>query len=275
MISTDIKYYHSGGGANCDIAADLGGAISTCQLSGPALNNLFNDVSPSTSRIGQIDYRCLYIKNTSSSETLRDANLYVSSERKSGSLIALGITVREEIHRLLITGTKPPNEGDSMTLLVPGYSNFTVPYHVNPTIWQGRFQTEIRAIDGLQGVRVVVSGTVGFPTSLSFIIYYTGQAVNKDLGVIQVISSSLDGQTLTPTRPQIGTPVNSTAVTIANSTTAPAGISFAYPGEGSPIELGSLRPSDMVPIWVKRITPANTTIFLVDNFVLNLDGTFP
>src|SRR5688572_4414583 len=131
MNSSDIKFYHSGGGSNCDPMLDLGGARSSCELTeGEA--TLFNNLSPKKSRWGGIDYRCFYVKNTHADETLRNAKFYVDWERKSGSFIDVGVKRVVEVQKVEISGTKPPNEGDSFTLHLDDYDDdWTIYYHVN------------------------------------------------------------------------------------------------------------------------------------------------
>lgn len=50
------------------------------------------------------------------------------------------------------------------------------------------------------------------------------------------------------------------AATIANETTAPAGVTFSTPTSGSPIVVGDLSPGDEVAIWVKRTVPIGTLV---------------
>ncbi len=270
MIASDIKFYHSGGGGNCSSSADLGGARSTCELTG-----LFGDLTAKQSRIGKTDYRCFYIKNTHSTETLRNSIVYIASERKSGSYIDLGVPVQTEVQKIQISGTKPPNENDYMDITLPGYvTNMRVIYHPNQSLWRGRMQTEFRSVDGLNGVRVSVAGSIGFPTDLVFTITFAGEGINHELQAM-TIAETLDGCTATVSTTTNGKPVNTTATTIANDTTAPAGVDFEYPLLGSPIKLGSLKPGDEFPVWVRRTTPAKTLAKITDNFQIEVDGTFP
>lgn len=280
MTPNDIKFFHSGGGSNCDPANDLGGAISSCELS-DGLGTLFESLTPKQSRIGLIDYRCFYIKNTST-ETLRDAKVYIDSEEFSGSYIELGILSQNEIQAVNVNGTKPPNEGEAMTLTVPGYGSFTVFYHPNISEWQGRFLTEIRGIDGLGDVVVTATGSIGFPTDVTFIVDFIGSAGSHDISPFTVTSEDLDGCTVMVNITQNGFPINTTACTIANKQTAPSCAVFGYPLRGNPFAIGDLQPNDYLPLWVRRTTPGfsqddrKMTVKLTrDNFRINVDGKFP
>lgn len=53
--------------------------------------------------------------------------------------------------------------------------------------------------------------------------------------------------------------LNGTPATIADETTAPAGVSFTTPGDlPSALLIGNLTPTDFFPVWVKRIVPVST-----------------
>lgn len=84
MLVTDIKYYLSGGINNSDPNLSLGGQISNTEA-GQAPHNLFDYISPEEAADGDVEYRCIYVKNTNVSETLYGAVLYVSSETTSVS----------------------------------------------------------------------------------------------------------------------------------------------------------------------------------------------
>ena len=86
MISTDIKFYLSGGTANTDPNLSLGGMISNTQA-GTAIHQLFDLVLPAEALAGDIEYRCIWAKNTHVSETLYGAKLVVSLETTSTSTV--------------------------------------------------------------------------------------------------------------------------------------------------------------------------------------------
>ena len=58
------KWYLSGGAANDDPELAIGGAKSSEEISGTALNNLFDDNSGVEAAAGRTEYRCLYVENT-------------------------------------------------------------------------------------------------------------------------------------------------------------------------------------------------------------------
>jgi hypothetical protein len=91
IVSSDIKYYLSGGAANSDPNAALGGAISSTQLSGTPLNNLFDDVAGAESSAGDTEYRGIYVKNTHGTLTLQDAKLWIESQVASGANVEIAL----------------------------------------------------------------------------------------------------------------------------------------------------------------------------------------
>lgn len=58
--STEIKFRLSGGAANADPAASLGGAVSSVDAS---FNTLFPTVTSAQAAAGLVAYRCVYLKN--------------------------------------------------------------------------------------------------------------------------------------------------------------------------------------------------------------------
>ena len=77
--------------AQGSVDASLGKYISTTQLSGTALNNLFTDVSGASNAASVVDYRCLFIHNNHATLTLQNAVAYVSAEVAGGCSAAIAI----------------------------------------------------------------------------------------------------------------------------------------------------------------------------------------
>jgi hypothetical protein len=77
IVTGDIEYRYSGGAANSDPAASLGGAKSSVEV---VNNTLFDDVSGAESAAGDIEFRGIYIQNNyagSPSLTLQNARVWV------------------------------------------------------------------------------------------------------------------------------------------------------------------------------------------------------
>lgn len=76
IITGDIKFYLTGGAANSDVNASLGGTTSSVQITTATLNNLFDNISASEAINGDSEYRAIAIKNTNGSDTLYNAKLF-------------------------------------------------------------------------------------------------------------------------------------------------------------------------------------------------------
>lgn len=82
MIASDVKFYLSGGTNNSDPKLSLGGAISNT-VCGSGTNQLFDIVLPDEVLAGDIEYRCIWVKNTHVSEILYGARIFISEETTS------------------------------------------------------------------------------------------------------------------------------------------------------------------------------------------------
>lgn len=86
IISTDIQYRLSGGSANADANASLGGAKSATVV--PAA--LFDDVSSAESAAGDVEYRCIYVHNNHGTLALQNAKIWIQTNT-SGNRLAIGL----------------------------------------------------------------------------------------------------------------------------------------------------------------------------------------
>ena len=91
IAADQLQFFLSGGAINTDPNYSIGGAISSAPVLG-VLNNLFRDVNSDEASLGRTDYRCVYIKNTSSSASLYEAEVYVFSQSSGGSNVVIGIS---------------------------------------------------------------------------------------------------------------------------------------------------------------------------------------
>lgn len=79
ILASEIKFYLSGGAANSDPNASLGGAISSVE----ATSALFDNVSSAEASAGHTDYRCVYVKNTNASITGTSAKVWILTNTPS------------------------------------------------------------------------------------------------------------------------------------------------------------------------------------------------
>jgi hypothetical protein len=78
IVSTDLKFYLSGGADNTDPDASLGGVISTTEITDNTLNNLFDDITGDEHTAGDTEYRAFFFKNNSA-ETAYSVKIWISS----------------------------------------------------------------------------------------------------------------------------------------------------------------------------------------------------
>lgn len=93
IVAGDIEYRLSGGAANSDVNASIGGAMSSVEVVTASLHNLFDAVSAAEASAGDTEYRCIYVKNNHGSLTLTAAKIWVQTNTPSGDTaiaIALG-----------------------------------------------------------------------------------------------------------------------------------------------------------------------------------------
>jgi len=302
-------------GGNCEPCNDLGGPISGCDLSG-GLDNLFHSIGPKLSRRGHEDYRCFYVYNSNATATLRNVVIFLDGTgrqapgKRSGTYVALGVKLQDEIQQIVVNGPAPPRSGEYFELSVPCYEpSFKVYYDPNITKWIGNFQTAIRAVEGLPEVVVTGEGKIGTTAAdpsvnVVFTINYGGhvsrnagrkgmdeharwmQAAHHQIGLISVVDNTLLNNSVTPVPIQDGSPVNTSAESIPDEITPPSGIVFDYYFRGNPIRVGDLRPYEYLPIWVRRTLPIVEEYYgplarngqmakLLDGFTIVVDATSP
>lgn len=86
IVTADIEYRLSGGAANANAAASLGGAKS----SEIAPLNLFDNVSGAEGAAGDIEYRCVYVHNDHPTLPLQNAVAWISDNTETNRL-AIGV----------------------------------------------------------------------------------------------------------------------------------------------------------------------------------------
>jgi hypothetical protein len=89
ISSSDIQYRLSGGAANSDQNASLGGAKSSSSAS----SAIFDDVSSAESAAGDTEYRCVYVHNNHGSLSMQNTVIWIQANTPSATTdvaIALG-----------------------------------------------------------------------------------------------------------------------------------------------------------------------------------------
>lgn len=91
IIATDIVFRLSGGAANASGDDSLGGVISANVVSS-SVNALFDYVTGDESAAGDIEYRCIYVRNSHASLTLYGAKVWISSNTPSADTsVSIGL----------------------------------------------------------------------------------------------------------------------------------------------------------------------------------------
>lgn len=92
VLLTDIQFFLSGGAANADVSASLGGAKSSEAITGAQLHNLFDKVEGAEAAAGDVEYRCLYVENANATDTLLSAVAWLSANSANDDIdLAIGL----------------------------------------------------------------------------------------------------------------------------------------------------------------------------------------
>jgi hypothetical protein len=164
IVSTDIKYMLSGGSANTNPNASLGGVISTTEVNlTTTLHNLFDQVSSAESSAGDTEYRCFYVKNNHGSLTLQGAKVWIETNTPSGDTtaeIALGTSAVNGTEQTIgAEGTAPSGtsfstaagEGNALTI-------GDIPFGQHKAIWVKRIVSASASAYNNDGVTIRVRG---------------------------------------------------------------------------------------------------------------------
>lgn len=92
IVAADMKWFLSGGSANTNPNNSLGGIRSTTAITDNTLRNLFDDVGVVEAQLGDVEYRCLYLKNDHATDTLHAVKIWIDSNTPSASTdMAIGL----------------------------------------------------------------------------------------------------------------------------------------------------------------------------------------
>lgn len=262
---SDIEFFLSGGSTNSNPGNSLGGPPSGFLLLGSA-NNLFSDVSSETASAGRTDYRCFYIANGSSADSLYEAEIYLEEQGSGGSAVSLGIRNSTDKQKISIVG---PAYFGSLKLRYDS-TEFTAQWGTSPEQFRTSLQEQMSIVAPGSTVQLEVQGNKYYLT-----IIFSGDSDNRSHPLLEVMENNL----LAPDTPIVsilkvaaGSPLNSLAPSIAVETVPPSGVVFYQADESSKLSIGTLRPGDKVPVWIKRATPAGTDYVENDYFKFRITG---
>lgn len=106
--ASDIKYRLSGGAANADQNASLGGAKSANEASA----SLFDNVSSAEATAGDVEYRCYYVHNASTTHTMLAAKAWILANTPSGDTqieIGLGTSALNGTEQTVASESNAPS----------------------------------------------------------------------------------------------------------------------------------------------------------------------
>jgi hypothetical protein len=141
VASGDIDFRLSGGAANSDPNASIGGAKSSTELVDNSLHNLFDAVSGAEHTAGDTEYRCLYVHNSHGSISLTNAVVWIQSDSSGAdSDISIGVgaaAVNATETAVANESTAPASVtfSDAATSRATGLSLGTLPAGQHRAIW--------------------------------------------------------------------------------------------------------------------------------------------
>ena len=91
IIAANIVTYLSGGAANANVNASLGGAKSSVAWAGGTLHDLFDVISGDENAASDVEYRCIYVQNNHGTLTWEAVKLWVSAETAGGAAIGIAL----------------------------------------------------------------------------------------------------------------------------------------------------------------------------------------
>lgn len=135
----------SGGSGNTDPNASLGGAISSTAVTDNSANNVWDDVSGSETSAGDIEYRCVYIRNSHATLTAFSTKIWIDTNTTSSSTtvdIGLGSSAVNGTEQTVANESTAPS---SVTFSAPGVgtelSIGSIPAGQHKAVWIRRTVT--------------------------------------------------------------------------------------------------------------------------------------
>ncbi len=271
MVKNDISFLLSGGPNNVDPVKSIGGSISKQSIDNQ-INNIFSDVTRDQSFIGFVDYRCLYIRNDSLNEKLRDASFYISKSLE-GADIAIGFSLKSDVQALIVEGD--PGTGASFQIQYTiRNAGLTFTQTTREILWvpdentmAQRIAAIVNSLTNVRGIQVI-----GHRSDLGydFLITFGGSSTGRWQELLGPINE--DGIQVSVMRVVQGGPINSIAPNIGFTNNPPNGVTFFESDNLTPIEIGTLFPQDFVPVWLRRTVQKNTPPIHPDQCRIHMFG---
>lgn len=262
LSQSDLVFVLSGGISNDKPEKSLGGYPSPVPITNK-LENLFATLTSREVSDGKIDYRCFYAFNDNLTNNFYNTQMWIEKiDPNHGTLIKLGLAVQNEIQQI----TFSPNPGTSGSFIIKLDDNFTSPILTsnNPTTLANNLQVALRLLPNL-GETTVVS-----IDSNHYKVYFAGDNANRSVSLMTYIDNTISPSAVIQVdRIQSGSPINTIASLINNEITTPTGVNFFLVDKPG-ILIGTIKPSEGMPIWIQRITNPGTNPIANDGFSLHI-----
>jgi hypothetical protein len=201
----------------------------------------------------------------------------VDSQVSGGASITIGIEVNNERQDIYITNAGNVSSGTVTLQLYDFFTDaniqFSFAHDLNINVWASNFQTSIRSISGLE--QVTISGSY-LGTTAYFSVNFIGTSSKRyfeSLEVVNLSQSFVDvNATFTLQKVFDGGPKLKTATEIASEINAPNNITFVETSSSSPLLIGNLKPTEYLPVWIKRTVVAGINSMENDGFSLRIKG---
>lgn len=262
IAASQIIFLLSGGTSNSNPSRSIGGPPSAFPVLG-SLNNLFSDVTSDEATSGKTDFRCFYVKNNSSADSLYDVECFIDSQASRGSTAEVGVAIVTDVQNIEIKGSVT---GGNLTLRYE-QTEFTAEWGGSPQNFLDNLLLAMKGV-GLDGVGISTSYS---GVSQNFIVEFKGIQGKRNHQKMVLSENNLIGAiSVSVTKLVEGQPINSNGPLLATETVPPSKVNFYTASQR--ISLGILRPGDFIPIWIKRTTVANTDFKENDYFVFKILG---
>jgi hypothetical protein len=262
----------SGGPANADPAKSLGGGVSSYEIS-PNLNNLFKDASEQEQNSGLTDYKCIYVYNSSQTNSFDNVKIFVDNNLDIPTQIDVGFILSNEQQKINLGGI--PNSG-SFEIQLENETTAPITY---PGTAAG-FAINIKnAINNLSSKEYTVSVEGTQENSFQYYIVNFLDPYGKRIQpVIKIVNNTLQdvGSVLIGAQVSIskfGSPINNLGQVVGSEKAKPANVVFKTTSEDTPISIGNLRALDFFPIWVRRTIKAGVSPSILSGSTIKIVGT--
>ena len=253
LETTDFSIVLSGGSDNESPARSIGGEPSLVFASDVPLNNLFpNILVDTTAEI--TDYRCIYLFNDNLTDILYRFKIGILSQKPGGATIQIGVKLKKEIQEIRVSGT---GTGGTCVVTYNGM-NFDLNFNGDYSTVAFTLQTWMQTVDP------VGNPTVDYESNVFSFIWqdYRYQS-------LLILTGQWDGTSMVVVRTQSGSPINGVAPLNTSGNNAPQDVTFS----AEDIVLNELRPTEGIPIWIKRTIPQSFDPVDLDEFILMFSGS--